>query len=84
MTKVIIDKNAEMLCEDRMLQLSDLEPVVVAALESGVYLTDTKTGQFIAHQKIDTATFWVWFSATDTAYIIHNAYSHYVEVIEDE
>jgi len=81
--KLIISREVSELLESRMILEEDLQQVLHRAEMTGEKISDPKTGHFIAWRRPVNVTYWVEYSCGDTGLIIHNAYSHRMEVVGD-
>jgi NADPH-dependent glutamate synthase beta subunit-like oxidoreductase len=81
--KLIISREVSELLERRMILEEDLRQVVRHAERTSEKIRNTKTGHFIARRRPVSVTYWVEYSCGDTGFIIHNAYSHRMEVVGD-
>jgi hypothetical protein len=68
------------LLEERRILVEDLQKVIHHAETTGAKLVHPKTGHFKASFKPYKVTFWVEYSPSGDGYIVHNAYSHRMEV----
>ncbi|GKT07255.1 hypothetical protein DSTSK_05600 [Desulforhabdus sp. TSK] len=71
------------LMEARMILEDDIRRVIAHAENTGNRLSDSKTGRFLAHHKPDSVTYWVEYSRIEDTFVIHNTYSHRMEIVED-
>ena len=70
--------------EERHILDEDIREVIDFAERSGKKLLNRDTGHFVAHHKPISVTYWVEYTITPGgAFIIHNAYSHRMEIIEE-
>lgn len=67
---------------ERMILVEDLQQVIQWAESTNCKLTHGRTDHFLAHHRPGTVTYWVEYSIDGDAYVIHNAYSHRMEVLE--
>jgi len=81
--KLIIDPEVSELLERRMILEEDLLKVLGHAERTGEKIKDVKTGRFLARHRPVSVTYWVEYSAGEAGFIIHNAYSHRMEVSGD-
>jgi glutamate synthase (NADPH/NADH) small chain len=79
--KLIISPEVSELLEARMILEEDLLQVVSYAETTGEKIRSPKTGNFIARYRPVSVTYWVEYSGGDSGFIIHNAYSHRMEVV---
>ena len=80
--KLSIPDKVRDLMERRMILVEDLQQVIEWAESTGSKLVQKKTGHYLAHYRPGTVTYWVEYSADQEGFIIHNAYSHRMEVLE--
>ena len=76
-----ISDAVQQLLEDRRILLEDLRKVIHHAETTGQKLIQKSTGHFKASYTPYKATFWVEYSPGENGFIVHNAYSHRMEVI---
>ena len=69
--------------EDRLILVEDLQQVIDFAEKTGNKLVDGKTGHFFAHFKPTSVTYWIEYSVQENRFLVHNAYSHRMEIDED-
>jgi Fe-S oxidoreductase len=79
--KLIITPIVSELLERRMILEEDLLEVIRHVERTGDKFKDPKTGHFIARFRPVSVTYWVEYSSSDSGFIIHNAYSHRMEVV---
>lgn len=68
--------------EDRMILTEDIQQVIAHAEETGSKLIDAASGHYLAYYKPASVTYWVEYSKQDEGFLIHNAYSHRMEIVE--
>ena len=69
--------------QKRMILLEDVQQTIRHAEATGEKLTDQETGRFIAHFRPACVTYWVEYSRQDDGFLLHNAYSHRMLVVEE-
>ena len=79
--KLIIAPEVSELLERRMILEEDLLQVLRHAEKTGDKFRNPETGHFLARYRPVSVTYWVEYSSSDSGYIIHNAYSHRMEVV---
>jgi glutamate synthase (NADPH/NADH) small chain len=78
--KLHIAPEVQNLLEERRILIEDLQKVIHHAETTGRKLIHPKTGHFKASFKPYKVTFWIEYSPSDGGYIVHNAYTHRMEV----
>jgi len=73
----------QQLMEERLILVEDLQQVIEAAERTGYKLLKRDEDHFIAHHKPSSVTYWVEYSPSGDGFVIHNAYSHRMEIAED-
>jgi hypothetical protein len=68
------------LLERRMILLDDIRAVVHHAESTGAKLEDRATGHILASYRPACVTYWVEYSLGESGIVIHNAYSHRMQV----
>jgi NADPH-dependent glutamate synthase beta subunit-like oxidoreductase len=82
--KLSISDSLRDILEQRQILDEDIQKVIEYAESSGNKLLNRKTDRFLAHFKPTSVTYWVEYSpAPDGVFIVHNAYSHRMEIVED-
>jgi NADPH-dependent glutamate synthase beta subunit-like oxidoreductase len=71
------------LMENRLILEEDVQAVIHFAESSGARLLDPQSGRTIAHFRPENVTYWVEYSPEGDGYVIHNVYSHRMEVAEE-
>lgn len=78
--KLIITDEIRELLEDRMILVDDLKQVIEHAETTGNRLKNMETGRYIAYYKPAVVTYWVEYTPQEGGFLIHNAYSHRLEI----
>ncbi len=79
--KVIIPDDIRQLMEERMILAADVATVVAHAESTGDKLQDTAGGHYLASHRPASVTYWVEYSPAGDGFLIHNAYSHRIEIL---
>ena len=80
--KVNIPDDVKKIMEDRMILAEEATSVIGHAEATGDKFRDTVSGHFIAGLKIASVTYWVEYSAEEDQFLLHNVYSHRIEILE--
>jgi hypothetical protein len=83
MIRLSISDDVRQILENRQILDSDIQQVIDFAEKSGTRLLNRKTGRLIAHHKPAAVTYWVEYTISGGEFIIHNAYSHRMEISEE-
>jgi Fe-S oxidoreductase len=78
--KLFIPEEVRKILDDRRILIEDITKVIQYAEETGNRLKDTKTGRYIAYFKPVAVTYWVEYSPQEEGFLVHNAYSHRLEI----
>ena len=78
-----ISDAVQTIMERRMIRPEDIHQVLVFAERTGNKLKGIVSGHFLAYCKLSGVTFWVEYSQKGDQYLIHNAYSHRMEILEE-
>lgn len=81
--KLIISAEVQQRLEDRLILVEDIQRVIEYAERTGHKLHQPKTGHLLAHHRPTSVTYWVEYSPQEDAFVVHNAYSHRMEIAED-
>jgi glutamate synthase (NADPH/NADH) small chain len=57
--------------------------VIEFAERTGSKLLNRQTGHWLAHHRPNAVTYWVEYTLQGDAFVVHNAYSHRMQVVED-
>ena len=68
------------LLEKRMILVEDVRRTIAHAEQSADKVENPATGRSLASFRSTCVTYWVEYSARDAAFVVHNAYSHRMEV----
>lgn len=78
--RLIISEEMRLALEKRLILVEELQQVIEPAERTGARLVNKVTGRSLASQKLGSVTYWVEYSAQGDGYVIHNAYSHRMEL----
>jgi NADPH-dependent glutamate synthase beta subunit-like oxidoreductase len=79
--KIIIPDDVRRVMEERMILVADVTAVVAHAEATGDKLQDTANGHYLASHRPVSVTYWVEYSPQGDGFLIHNAYSHRIEIL---
>ncbi len=79
--ELIIPADVRSVLEDRMILDGDVAQVIVHAETTGDKFEDTASGRFLACHRPSAVTYWVEYSPADGGFLVHNAYSHRIEIL---
>ena len=82
--RLLISPEVQQLLEDRLILVEDIQQVIEYAEGTGKKLKNNKTGHFLAYFKPASVTYWVEYEPQGDAYVIYKAYSHRMEIGEEE
>lgn len=80
--KLVIPDRVKEVMEERLILESDIAKVIAHAESSGNKMKSVDRGCFIAYHKLNSVTYWVEYTAADDGYLVQNAYSHRIEILE--
>ena len=78
-----ISDTVRKLMEQRMVLTDDVRQVISHAEVSGEKMLNQETGRQIARFRPGSVTYWVEYTANESGFIVHNAYSHRMLVVEE-
>lgn len=81
--KLSISSEVQEIMDKRLILDDDLLAVIHFAETTGTKLLDRRTGHFLAHYKPAAVTYWVVYSRHNDKFVVHNAYSHRMEIVEE-
>ncbi|MDR7865840.1 MAG: hypothetical protein RIN56_03425 [Sporomusaceae bacterium] len=79
--KLTIPADVRRVMEDRMILEDDVAKVIAHAEDAGGKLRDTVSGRYLASHRPAGVTYWVEYSPVDGGFLVHNAYSHRIEIL---
>jgi hypothetical protein len=77
---VLIPEELKSLFEKRMILEQDIQRTIDSAERNRDIIEDQRTGRRLASLRVACVTYWVEYSEQDGAYLVHDAYSHRMEV----
>lgn len=80
--QLVFSDEVKQLLEDRLILIEDLQKVIEYAERTQSKFLQQENGHFLAHYKPTRVTYWVDYSVEEDHYVIHNAYSHRMELLE--
>ena len=81
--RLIISPELQQRLEDRLILTEDLQRVIEHAERTGDKFWQPQTRRCLAHYRPTEVTYWVEYSPQGDGFVIHNAYSHRMELGED-
>jgi NADPH-dependent glutamate synthase beta subunit-like oxidoreductase len=69
--------------EDRLILVEDIQKVIEHAERTGAKLRNQASGRWLAYYKPTSVTYWVEYEPQGDAFVVYNAYSHRMEIVED-
>jgi hypothetical protein len=81
--KLIIPDEVQERLEERLILVEDIQQVIDFAESTGSKLLNRRTHHFLAYNRPASVTYWVEYSPHVDAFVVHNAYSHRMEIVAD-
>ena len=81
---LIKDDDVVSVLDERHILDEDIEQVIENAEKSGEKLCTPEEDRFLAKMWLSEAMFYVEYSKSDEGYVIHSAYTHRSEFVEDD
>ncbi len=78
--KIIISDDVRRVMEDRMILDADVAAVIAHAEATGDKFRDA-AGHYLASHRPVSVTYWVEYSPGEDGFVVHNAYSHRIEIL---
>jgi hypothetical protein len=78
---LIIPDDVQARLEERLILVEDIQRVIEHAERTGRRLLNRETGRFLASFKPASVTYWVEYTPQGESFLIHNAYSHRMDVV---
>ena len=80
--KLIIPANVRRVMEDSLILSEDVAGVIARAESTGNRLKNAETGHYLAYLQPLKVTYWVEYTPQEDGFLVHNAYSHRLEITE--
>jgi len=77
---LIIPASVQERLDQRLILVEDIQLVIHHAEASGNKLLHPDTRHFLASHRLGNVTFWVEYAPQADAFVVHNAYSHRMEI----
>jgi Fe-S oxidoreductase len=75
-----ISEELKALIEKRLIMTEDIRVTIAHAERDGDTIVNPATGRILASHRAACVTYWVEYSKGGSAYVVHDAYSHRMEV----
>lgn len=80
--KLTIPDSVRRVMEERMILVEDVARVIAWAESGGSKMKDATSGRYIAYFRPVSVTYWVEYSPEADGFLVHNTYSHRIEILE--
>lgn len=80
--KIIISDSVQNQMEDRLILLEDLEKALFNAQKNKERFFNPQSSRYLTRMRINNVTHWVEYEEKDDELLIHNVYTHRMEVVE--
>ncbi|MDL2253487.1 NAD(P)-binding protein [Ruminococcaceae bacterium OttesenSCG-928-I18] len=80
---LIVSEEVRKTLDKRLVLEEDIQRVIEMAERTGVRLKKADGRRFIAHSQLGIITYWVEYEPVEEGYVIHSAYSHRLQIVED-
>jgi glutamate synthase (NADPH) small chain len=78
--RLILPEAVQQMVEERLILVEDMQKVIEYAERTGKRLFNVSTNHYLAYYKPTSVTYWVEYTPQDGAFLIHNTYSHRMEI----
>jgi glutamate synthase (NADPH/NADH) small chain len=82
MIRLLIAADVRERLESRLILVEDIQRVIEHAERTGRKLLNPANGHLLAHLNPTAVTYWVEYTQAGEAFVVHNAYSHRMEITE--
>ena len=79
-----INEDLKEVLSDRLILFEDVANTIEYGETSGNKVMRPSDKHYFTHFRPGIITYWVEYSLTDSGYILHNAYSHRLEILEEK
>lgn len=80
---IILSDKIKDTFEDRWILLQDIEQVIENAERTEEKFINPENGHILARKRLDNVTYWAEYEKVNESFVVHNAYSHRMEVVEE-
>ncbi len=80
--RLIMSQQIVDLLNSRHILDDDIQKVILSAKQTGKHMINPDNAHHLASFKPVRVTYWVEYEVTDQGYVIHNAYSHRMQLPE--
>ncbi|MCT4594152.1 MAG: FAD-dependent oxidoreductase [Anaeromicrobium sp.] len=80
---LIIPENTMKNMEDRLILKEHINEVIEYGEKNNRKFLNPENSHLLTYKKIVNVTYWVEYEKSEDAFIIHNVYSHRMEILED-
>jgi glutamate synthase (NADPH) small chain len=81
---LLIAEDVQARLEERLILVEDIQSVIEYAERMNSKLLNPATGHLLAYYRPTAVTYWVEYSPQGDAFVVHNAYSHRMEITEGD
>jgi Fe-S oxidoreductase len=81
--KLRISPEVQDLLDRRFILHEDIQQVIYEAEKTAMKLIYPDSGHYVSHRRSAIITYWVEYSPEGDGFIVHNAYNHRLQIIED-
>lgn len=82
LVNLVIADEVRALMEDSLILTADLQQVIEYAERTDNKFQDSTNGHFLACYRPAYVTYWAEYSVGETGFVIHDAYSHRMEILD--
>ena len=79
---LLVADDVQARLEERLILVEDIQRVIEYAERTGSKLLNPATDHLLAYYKPTAVTYWVEYAPQGDAFVVHNAYSHRMEIAE--
>ena len=80
---LVIPDDVRARMEERLILVEDIQNVIDFAEKTGNKLLNRETGHWLTHHRPTAVTYWVEYARQGDSFVVHSAYSHRMQVVED-
>lgn len=81
--KIIIPDDVQNEMEERLILCEDVKKTLINAQENKERFLNTQNSHYLTRMRIGNVTYWVEYEDNDSELLVHNVYTHRMEVIEN-
>ncbi|AKN30591.1 hypothetical protein Ccar_07020 [Clostridium carboxidivorans P7] len=81
--KIIIPDAVQNEMKERLILCEDVKKTIINAQENKERFLNTQNSHYLTRMRIDSVTYWVEYEEKNNELLVHNVYTHRMEIVEN-